>query len=92
MVDKVQPSPLIRAEVWCVFSETKFIKCALAFFGPDLNGNEVLIAELVGTQDFRGNSGHFYGSGANLKRSAPCGNGWDDRTGLGTGSLQGTAF
>jgi hypothetical protein len=60
MVDKVQPSPLIRAEVWCVFSETKFIKCALAFFGPDLNGNEVLIAELVGTQDFRGNSGHFY--------------------------------
>ena len=49
MVDKVQPSPLIRAEVWCVFSETKFIKCALAFFGPDLNGNEVLIAELVGT-------------------------------------------
>jgi hypothetical protein len=25
-----------------------------------LNGNEVLIAELVGTQDFRGNSGHFY--------------------------------
>ena len=49
MVDKVQPSPLIRAEVWCVFSEAKFIKCALAFFGPDLNGNEVLIAELVGT-------------------------------------------
>ena len=32
------------------------------------------------------------GSGANLKGSAPGGNGWDDGTDLGTGSLQGSTF
>ena len=33
-----------------------------------------------------------YGSGANLKGSASGGNGLDDRTGLRTGTLQGSAF
>jgi hypothetical protein len=32
------------------------------------------------------------GSGANLKGSASGGNGLDDRTGLRTGTLQGSAF
>jgi hypothetical protein len=34
----------------------------------------------------------LYGSGANLKRLAPGGNSWDDKTDLGTRSLQGSAF
>jgi hypothetical protein len=36
--------------------------------------------------------GGFLGSGANLKGSASGGNGLDDRTGLRTGTLQGSAF
>jgi hypothetical protein len=32
------------------------------------------------------------GSGANLKRLPPGGNSWDDKTDLGTRSLQGSAF
>src|SRR5580692_9495325 len=37
-------------------------------------------------------TGHGDGSGANLKGSASGGNGLDDRTGLRTGTLQGSAF
>ena len=48
MIDKIKPTVVIRAEARRIFSETKLIECAWAFFGPDMNGYEVLIAEPVG--------------------------------------------
>jgi hypothetical protein len=58
MIDKIKPTIPIRAEVRLILSETKPIERAWVFFGLDLNGYEILIAQFVYKQDFGRKSGH----------------------------------
>src|ERR1700722_8032229 len=48
-----------------VFAEIELVKGARVFLGPNLNGDEILIAEPVNEQDFCGNEGHWW----NLSKS-----------------------
>ena len=63
----------------------------------DMYGVDLACSTMVGDQEvdlgsFNTGERAHYGSGANLKGSASGGNGLDDRTGLRTGTLQGSAF
>jgi hypothetical protein len=44
MIGKIKPTIPIGTEMWLIFSEAESIECAWEFFGPDLNGYQVLIA------------------------------------------------
>jgi hypothetical protein len=60
IINKIEPTVVIRNDLGLNFSETESIDCAFNFFGFDSNGYEKLIAKPVDKQDFCGNRGHLH--------------------------------
>ena len=60
IINKIEPTVVIRNDVGLNFSETESIDCASNFFGFDSNGYEKLIAKPVDNQHFCGNGGHLH--------------------------------